>query len=59
MRHVIRRLAADRRGATSTEYAICAALIAVVLATSFFAIGNRTSNHFESVGEDYHLAANG
>lgn len=40
----------DERGASLVEYALLAALIAIVCLTAVFFLGNETSEEFKSVG---------
>lgn len=40
----------DDRGASLVEYALLAALIAIVCLTAVFFLGNETSEEFDSVG---------
>lgn len=40
----------DERGASLVEYALLAALIAIVCLTAVFFLGNETSSEFDSVG---------
>jgi pilus assembly protein Flp/PilA len=41
----------DERGASLVEYALLAALIAIVCLTAVFFLGNETSEEFKSVGD--------
>jgi pilus assembly protein Flp/PilA len=45
----VRKLLANRRGATAIEYAIMAAMIALVLFTAVGGVGNKTLANFEKV----------
>ncbi len=47
---------ADRRGVTSIEYAIIAALISVVIISSVFVLGQNVTGTFNSVDTAYTAA---
>ena len=46
----------DERGASLVEYALLAALIAIVCLTAIFFLGEETSEEFKSVGESIDAA---
>jgi pilus assembly protein Flp/PilA len=52
--NMLRRLAADARGATAIEYALLAALIAVAAMGGYMAVGNSVENTFNTVSDKVH-----
>ena len=46
----------DERGASLVEYALLAALIAIVCLTAVFFLGSETSEEFKSVGDSIDAA---
>ncbi|MBB4312620.1 Flp family type IVb pilin [Roseospira marina] len=50
LRHLATRLASERRGATAIEYALIAALIAVVIIAAVTTLGTGISDPFNSIG---------
>lgn len=53
MKAVILRLIGTRTGASSIEYAIILALMAIALIVSVAAVGSPTQQHFEAAGNSY------
>ena len=58
MTRIAFRLAADQRGSTSIEYGILAMLIGIALLGTMMTMGNSVESHYETVGTQYHDAAN-
>lgn len=54
----LRRLAGDTRATTAIEYGILAMLIGIALLATMLTMGNSVNSHYETVGTDYHDAAN-
>ena len=48
----------DTRGHTSIEYGILAVLIGIALLGTMMTMGNSVETHYETVGTEYHDAAN-
>jgi pilus assembly protein Flp/PilA len=49
MRTTLKRLIQDERGATAIEYALIAALIAVVIVTGVTAVGTKLSTTYNNI----------
>ncbi len=49
MRHIIRRLLRDERGATAIEYGLIAALISIAAIAAMQSVGNNLQTIFNSV----------
>jgi len=52
----IRRLLADRRGATIVEYGLIMGLMAIVILTNFANLADHISNRLSSIGNDMPLS---
>ncbi|GAA0277334.1 hypothetical protein GCM10009127_17650 [Alteraurantiacibacter aestuarii] len=53
-----RHLLADQAGATSIEYALIAALIAVALAGTFSSLGGEVTTHYQNIETSIDEAVN-
>ncbi|KLE35731.1 Flp family type IVb pilin [Aurantiacibacter luteus] len=58
MKSIAIRIAADQRGATSIEYGLLAMQIGIALLGTMMTMGNSVESHYETVGTQYHDAAN-
>jgi len=52
----IRRLLADRRGATIVEYGLIMGLMAILILTNFANLADHVSNRLSSIGNDMPLS---
>jgi pilus assembly protein Flp/PilA len=52
MRHIIRRLLKDERGATAIEYGLIAALISIAAVAAMTNVGNNLQSIFNTVANN-------